>query len=333
MPDSPSFAALVQEYFTDYLVHQRALSPQTVAAYRDAFMLLFGFAEQHLGRSPTSLRLADLTGDLLIQFLDHLERERGNSVRTRNARLAALRSFLLFASRRDVTCLQHIEQALAVPQKRFDQPLIAFLTRDEMLAIIDAPPKTWLGERDRLLFTMLYNTGARISEIISVQIADLVQGDVAFVRLRGKGRKQRSVPLWRSTHKAIRVWLRRNGDPGPERPLLPTGAGLPMTRANAAQRLQAAVEVAAARCPELARRSITPHMIRHTTAMHLLQSGVDISVIALWLGHERPSTTHAYIELDLAMKDRALGHLREPARGGSARYRPPDGLRRFLQAL
>ena len=332
MRKSPSFAALLQEFFTDYLVQQRALSPQTVASYRDAFVLLLTFAEERLGKGPTALQLADITPDLLFGFLDHLERNRSNSVRTRNARLAAIRSFLKVAARRDVTNLHHIERALALPMKRFDRPMVEFLTREQMLAVINAPPATWLGQRDRLLFTMLYNTGARISEILGVRLADLVLGPTSFVHLRGKGRKQRSIPLWKTTVKTIRAWLQRNGHPRPDWPLLPTRAGSGMTRANAAQRLQLAVRAATVHCPELATRSISPHTIRHTTAMHLLQAGVDISVIALWLGHENPSTTHMYIELDLTMKERALSRLEAPD-GKLSRYRPPDDLLRFLQAL
>jgi site-specific recombinase XerD len=327
-----SFPALVQAFFTDYLVQQRALSPQTVAAYRDAFMLLLGFAEQRLGRPPTALHLADLDRELLADFLNHLERDRGNSVRTRNARLAAVRSFLKYAARRDLTSLGVVEEALAVPMKRFDRPLIAFLTREEMLAVMDVPDTSWLGQRDRLLLTMLYNTGARVSEIIGVRLVDVVLSPTPFVHLHGKGRKRRSVPLWTTTVRIIRAWLRRNGNPDPAWPLLPTREGHPMSRANVAQRLQRAVAAATARCPELALRRISPHTIRHTTAMHLLQAGVDISVIALWLGHESPSTTHAYVELDLAMKERTLSRLAAPD-VEVGRYRPPDELLRFLQAL
>lgn len=213
---TPSFAALVQEFFTDYLVRQRALSSQTVASYRDAFMLLLSFAERRLGKPPTALELADINPELLADFLDHLEKDRDNSVRTRNARLAAVRSFLKFAARRDIASLHLVEKALAVPLKRFDRPMIEFLTREQMLAVMDIPAETWLGQRDRLLFTMLYNTGARVSEIIGVRVADVVLGDTPSVHLHGKGRKQRSIPLWTATVKAVRAWLRRNGHPGPD---------------------------------------------------------------------------------------------------------------------
>jgi site-specific recombinase XerD len=329
---APSFAGLVQEFFTDYLVRQRALSPQTVASYRDAFLLLLAFAEQRLGKLPTALQVADIDCELLAGFLDHLERDRNNSVRTRNARLAAIRSFLKFAARRDLPSLHVIEQALAIPMKRFDRPMVGFLTREQVLAVVDVPVTTWLGQRDRLLLNLLYNTGARVSEVVAVRVGDVILGDAPCVRLEGKGRKQRSVPLWSATAKAIRAWLHLNGNPAPDSPLLPTRQGRAMTRANVAQRLQRAVDAATPRHPELATRMISPHTIRHTTAMHLLQSGVDFEVIALWLGHESPSTTHMYVELDLAMKERALSRLKAPD-GTPARYRPPDALMRFLQEL
>jgi site-specific recombinase XerD len=329
---SPSFPALVQEFFTDYLVRQRALSPHTVTAYRDAFSLLLGFAEGHLGKPPTALQLADLDRELLAAFLDHLEQTRHNSVRSRNARLAAVRSFLRFVARRDVSSLHLVEQALAVPMKRFDRPMLGFLSREQMLAVMDVPATTWLGKRDRLLLILLYNTGARASEIIAVRVGDVVLDEAPCVHLRGKGRKQRSVPLWKATARDVRAWLHLNGQPAPESPLLPTREGKAMTRANVAQRLRLAADAAKTRHPELTKLSVSPHTIRHTTAMHLLQSGVDISVIALWLGHESPSTTHMYVEADLAMKARALSRLEAPG-GKPARYRPPDTLMRFLQAL
>ena len=329
---SPSFATLVQDFFTTYMVNQRALSPRTIASYRDAFSLLFGFAEQRLGKAPTALVIADLDQSLITSFLEHLERERSNSVRSRNARLAAIRSFLKFVSRRDVASLQLVEQALAVPMKRFERPVLGFLTREQMLAVIDVPTTTWLGQRDRLLLTLLYNTGARVSEIVGVRVEDVVLDEAPCVHLRGKGRKQRAVPLWKATARAVRAWLRVNEEPSADSPLLPTRDGNAMTRANVARRLQLAVRAASKRHAELDKRAISPHTIRHTTAMHLLQSGVDISVIALWLGHESPSTTHLYIEADLAMKDLALSRL-QPPDARPVRYRPPDPLMRFLQAL
>ena len=330
---SPSFAALVQTYFAEYLTQQRALSAQTIAAYRDAFVLFLGFAESRLHKSPTAMALADMTPELIMAFLDYLERQRHNSVRSRNARLAALRSFMKFAAHRDVSSLQVIEHALGVPVKRFERPMFGYLSRDEMLAVIGTPDETWLSQRDHLLFLLLYNTGARVSEITGVKVGDVVLDDGAScIHLHGKGRKQRSVPLWSTTIKTMRAWLRLNPQFDAQSSLLPSRNGHPMTRTNAALRLELAVQAATGAYPDLAKRRVSPHVIRHTSAMHLLQAGVDISVIALWLGHESPATTHQYIEADLAMKERALARLHEPD-AKIQRYRAPDALIDFLKTL
>jgi site-specific recombinase XerD len=331
---SPSFAALVQAYFAEYLTQQRALSPQTIAAYRDAFVLFLGFAETNLGKSPTTMTLADITPALIMAFLDHLERQRHNSVRSRNARLATLRSFLKFAAHRDVSSLQVIERALGVPVKRFERPMFGYLSHEEMLAVIGTPAETWLSQRDHVLFLLLYNTGARVSEITGVKVGDVVlEEGSACVHLHGKGRKLRSVPLWRSSVKAVRAWLRWNPQFDAASALLPNREGHEMTRSNVIKRLVIAVKAAASEThPGFATRRISPHVIRHTTAMHLLQAGVDISVIALWLGHESPVTTHHYVEADLAMKERALARLQEPE-SKIQRYRAPDSLIAFLKTL
>ena len=329
----PSFPALVQAYFSEYLTQQRALSPQTIAAYRDGFVLFLEFAEKRLGKAPAAMALADVTPELIMAFLDHLERQRHNSVRSRNARLAALRSFLKFAGHRDVASLQVIERALGVPVKRFDRPMFGYLTREEMLAVIGEPGDSWLSQRDHVLFLLMYNTGARVSEIIGVKVGDVIlDASAACVHLHGKGRKQRSVPLWHATVKSLRAWLRANPELTAETPLLPNRNGRVMTRANVTLRLALAVHHATESQPALAKRKVSPHIIRHTTAMHLLQAGVDISVIALWLGHESPITTHHYVEADLAMKERALARLHEPS-SKILRYRAPDSLLNFLKTL
>ena len=329
----PSFPALVQAYFGEYLTQQRALSPQTIAAYRDGFVLFLGFAEERLGMAPAAITLADVTPDLIMAFLDHLERQRHNSVRSRNARLAALRSFLKFAGHRDVASLHVIERALGVPVKRFERPMFGYLTRDEVLAIIGEPGDSWLNQRDHALFLLMYNTGARVSEIIGITVADAVlDPSAACVHLHGKGRKQRSVPLWRSTVKALRAWLHVNPQFEVTSPLLPNRDGKGMTRSNVAKRLSLAVSAAAVQYPHLMQQRVSPHTIRHTTAMHLLQAGVDISIIALWLGHESPVTTYQYVEADLAMKERALARLHEPD-AKIQRYRAPDSLLNFLKTL
>jgi site-specific recombinase XerD len=328
----PSFPALIQTFFAEHITQQRALSPCTVAAYRDTFMLFLDFTTQHCGKSPASMKLADITPEVILAFLDHLEEDRHNTVRSRNARLAALRAFLKFASHRDVTSLHIIERALGVPMKRFERPMLGFLSREEMLAVIGTPGISWVSQRDHLLLAMLYNTGARVSEIIGVRVADVVLDGAACVHLRGKGRKQRSVPLWRSTVKEIRAWLKINPQLSAVSAVLPNRDGEIMTRDNVTKRLALAVIVAAKLNAGLENRRITPHTVRHTTAMHLLQSGVDISVIALWLGHESPATTHHYVEADLAMKERALARLQEPERK-LPRYRASDSLLEFLKTL
>lgn len=331
-PKSPSFSVLVQLFFTEYLVTQRAVSPRTVACYRDGLMLFLGFARRHLGKPPTAMRLADIEPDLLLAFLDHLEQQRHNSIRSRNLRLTALRAFLKFASRRDVLSLHVIERALSVPMKRFEHPMLDFLTREEILAVLGQPGSSWTSQRDHLLLTLLYNTGARVSEIIGVRVADVVLDGAACVHLHGKGRKQRAVPLWKNTVGEVRRWLRANSSMRREGPLLPNRSGRAMTRVNVQQRLDIAVARAVSQQPSLAKKRISPHTIRHTTAMHLLQSGVAFNVIALWLGHESPNTTHRYVEADLAMKQKALARLDEPATR-MRRYRPPDPLLSFLQQL
>jgi site-specific recombinase XerD len=328
----PTFPALVQAFFTDYLTQQRALSPCTVAAYRDTFMLFLGFTSVRYGKSPAAMTLADITPEVILSFLDHLEHERHNAVRSRNARLAALRSFLKFASHRDVASLHVIERDLGIPMKRFERPMLGFLSHEEMLAVIGTPSNSWISHRDHLLLGLLYNTGARVSEVIGIKVADVVLGDTACVHLRGKGRKQRSVPLWRSTAKEVRAWLKLNPQLLPASALLPNRDGEAMTRDNVTKRLALAVATAAKAKTDLANRRITPHTVRHSTAMSLLNSGVDVTVIALWLGHESPATTHHYVEADLAMKEQALARLREPEEK-LPRYRASDSLLQFLKTL
>jgi site-specific recombinase XerD len=216
--------------------------------------------------------------------------------------------------------------------KRFERPMVGFLSLDEMLAIIGKPGASWTSQRDHLLLKMLYNTGARVSEIIGVQVVDLVLDGAACVHLHGKGRKQRTVPLWRSTAKEMRAWLRLNPELGSTSALLPNRDGKPMSRNNVTQRLDLATKAASNAHPRLAKRHVSPHTIRHTAAMHLLQSGVDVSVIALLFGHECPTTTHQYVEADLAMKQRALARLKEPD-AAAPRYRAPDSLMEFLKNL
>jgi len=328
----PSLATLLQAFFLERLTAQRNASPQTVAAYRDSFRLLLEFAQQYVGKAPERLELTDLDAPVVLAFLDHLERERHNTIRSRNARFAAIRSFMHFAAFKDPTALPGIQRVLAIPMKRFDKPLLGFLSTSEIQAILDAPPTDrWSGHRDRIMFATLYNTGARVSELTGLRVGDVVLDGSACVHLHGKGRKNRSVPLWRTTTTQVRHWLPRI-DSRPDRPLFPSATGGRLTRPAVTARLRLAVQRAAAQCPSLMKRRVSPHCIRHSTAMHMLQSGVDITVIALWLGHENPATTHLYVEADLAMKERALQAVQSP-RIKQTRYRPTDRLLAFLQRL
>jgi len=328
----PSLATLLQAFFLERLTAQRNASPQTVAAYRDSFRLLLEFAQQYVGKAPERLELTDLDAPVVLAFLDHLERERHNTIRSRNARFAAIRSFMHFAAFKDPTALPGIQRVLAIPMKRFDKPLLGFLSTSEIQAILDAPPTDrWSGQRDRIMFATLYNTGARVSELTGLRVGDVVLDGSACVHLHGKGRKNRSVPLWRTTTTQVRHWLPRI-DSRPDRPLFPSATGGRLTRPAVTARLRLAVQRAAAQCPSLTKRRVSPHCIRHSTAMHMLQSGVDITVIALWLGHENPATTHLYVEADLAMKERALQAVQSP-RIKQTRYRPTDRLLAFLQGL
>jgi len=326
------FASLVQRFFGERLIQQQNASPRTVAAYRDCFRLLLTYAERERGKPPAKLALGDFDATLVLDFLAHLETERHNTVRSRNARLAAVRAFAHYVALQCPPALQLAQQILAIPMKRFERPMLGFLSRDEIQALLAAPDTTtWCGRRDRVMFALLYNTGARVSEMIGIKVADVTLAGTSSVRLHGKGRKQRTVPLWKETAAEIRDWL-MFADLRADQSIVPNRSGLPMTRTNVADRLTLAITAATNRCPQLAGRTITPHSLRHTTAMNLLQAGVDITVIALWLGHESPVTTHGYVEADLAMKERALATI-APPETKRKRYRPSDAVLKFLESL
>jgi site-specific recombinase XerD len=327
-----TFPTLLQDFFHQRLVAERGASAHTVASYRDTFELLLRYAEQHTGRTPSALTLQDLDAPLILMFLDHLEMHRGNGARTRNLRLTAIRSFMRHASVRDPASLPVAQRVLAISGKRFDRPLLGFLSREEMQCVLGAPDRTtWSGQRDAVMFTVLYNTGARVSEITGLRIADILLDRAHALNLHGKGRKERVIPLWKSTVAQLRAWCTRI-DCGSNAPAFPNRAGKPLSRSGVEQRLQVAVRKASLKCPSLVGRRISPHTIRHATAMHLLQSGVDITVIALWLGHEDTATTHQYIEADLAMKEAALKRIDDPT-PGPIRFKARDRLLAFLESL
>jgi len=323
---------MLQRYFAIHLSRQRGASPRTVASYRDTIRLLLSFLAEQSGRPPERLLLADLDADHLLAFLDHLERVRKNSVRTRNQRRSAICSFLRYVGGQLPETMGQVQRALAIPCKRHNRRPVDYLTRDEMEALLQAPDvATWSGRRDRVLFALLYNTGARVSEVAMARVHDVVWQRPASVRLHGKGRKDRVVPLWRKTAAMLRDWLRHERL-SEDSPLFPNSRGDALTRSGIAKRLDQAVARASDSCPSLKTKSVSPHMLRHTTAMHLLQSGVDISVIALWLGHESTATTHLYMTADLKMKEKALSLLQEPSTRRS-RYRPSDKVLSFLEGL
>jgi len=332
-PSTIMLGSLLQQFFIERLMQQRRASSCTVAAYRDCFRLLLAFAERLLGKRAANINFQDLTPTFILEFLDDLEERRHNCIRTRNARFAAIRAFMHYAGAKEPSGLAIAQSVLAIPLKRFERPLVGFLSREQLQAILDAPdPASWSGRRDRVMLATLYNTGARVSELTHLRIDDVSLAPSPAVRILGKGRKERQVPLWTTTARAIKRWLQHEKPRGREQPLFPNRRGGSLTRTSVAERLKLASQKAATQLPELTSRRIAPHVVRHSLAMHLLQAGVDISVIALWLGHESPVTTHMYVEADLAMKERALKNLQAP-HGRSVRYRPPDKVLEFLQSL
>lgn len=330
---SSDFSKLVQTFFCERLINQQDVSSRTVAAYRDTFRLLFRFIEKRDCCRPDQITLAHLNANLIVDFLNYLEQDRKNCIRTRNARLAAIRSFFQFASLEVPDCLSLINRVLAIPMKRFDRPSIRYLTREEIEALIAAPNhQTWVGRRDIAMFTTLYNTGARVSELIRIQLGDVfISNKSASISLHGKGRKNRTVPLWKSTVKRLKHWIKEIPN-YPITPLFPDAQGNNLSRSGVEFRLKCAAKKASKSYTSISRQSVSPHLIRHTTAMHMLQSGVDISVIALWLGHENIQTTHMYMEADLHTKETAMSKI-EPPLERQIRFIPKDRLLQFLEEL
>jgi site-specific recombinase XerD len=327
-----SIAALLQAFFTERLMHERNVSAHTVAAYRDTFRLLLRFVHQRLRKPPSALTLADLDAPLIAAFLEHLERNRGNKARTRNARLAAIHSFFRYLALQEPMHAALIQRVLAMPAKRYERKPIDFLTHEEMQALLAAPQRhSWLGRRDHVLLLLALQTGLRVSELIGLRCEDLVLGPGAHVRCRGKGRKQRCTPLRRDTVAIVRAWMReRRGRP--EDPLLPSARGGYMSRDAVAYLLAKYAAIAKQNCPTLRTKHISPHVLRHSTAMDLLQRGIDRSVIALWLGHESIETTQMYLDADLGLKEKALART-APLQSPPGRYRPDDRLMAFLNSL
>jgi integrase/recombinase XerD len=329
---STFLAPHVQAFFTHHLCQHKQASPQTIASYRDTFRLFLTFVKDTTGREPAALQLSDLDAPLVLQFLDHLEHQRGNTVRSRNMRLAAIRTFIRFLALRAPESLAIATRVLAIPVKRTDKKLMEALTRTEVEALLAAPDRScWIGRRDHALLLTLYNSGARVSEVTSLQRHQVCFGAPTFLQLTGKGRKERTVPLWPHTSRTLQAWFAELGEAS-GRIAFPNTRGRPLSRDGVAHLLQRAIDKAVTGCPSLRTKKVTPHVLRHTTALHLLQAGVDIAVIALWLGHESIETTHGYLEIDLAYKEQAL-HKLAPVEGAMARFTVPDPLLAFLTSL
>lgn len=324
--------ALLQRFFTDRLRAQLGASPHTVASYRDTFRLLLLFASKRLAREPSHLRVEDLGVALLGDFLDHLEHARASTPKTRNTRLAAVRAFFRFVAYTEPACSLQSQQVLAIPNKRHERRQVEFLTEEETTALVAAPdPVTWIGRRDRTLLHLAVQTGLRNAELRSLRRRDVDLGVGAHVRCCGKGRKTRCTPLRRDVATVLEAWI-VDQDAAPDDPVFPS-ARRGFMSADALQGLVARHVVAAsATCSSLAGRTITPHTLRHTAAMDLLRRGVDLTVIALWLGHESIETTQVYLHADMRVKERALGHA-DPSGANPVRFRPPDSLLAFLESL
>lgn len=327
-----ALAPTLETFFTRRLISEKGASPHTISAYRDTFRLLLAFAQEHTSTPPSKLQIEDLDSTLITAFLDHLERDRGNSPRTRNARLAAIHSMFRHAALAHPEHAALIARVLAVPTKRYDRTIISHLTSQEVDALLAAPDLTrWIGRRDHTLLSVAIQTGLRVTELTALRCQDVHLGTGAHVRTSGKGRKHRATPLTTQTVAVLRSWLHeRNGQP--EQPLFPTSRGRALSRDAIALLVTNHTATASRHCTTLTTKTVSPHVLRHTAAMNLLHAGVDSTVIALWLGHESVETTQVYLHADMAIKERALART-TPTDSTPGRYQPPDTLLAFLEAL
>ncbi len=329
---APNLAGHLQRFFTERLLGQLGASPHTVASYRDTFRLLLKFATKHHRRQASDLKVENLDAKLVGSFLQHLERDRRNSVRSRNCRLSAIHAFFASVCLNEPGIAGHCQRVLAIPCKRFERGPVEFLTTEETTALLKAPDATtWRGRRDQLLLQLAVQTGLRNSELTGLRRQDVQLGPGAHVRCLGKGRKARCTPLRSDVAAALSRWLAEQPQ-DPTTPVFPASSGMPMS-SDALQRMVTRhISTAGGRCPSLQRKKVTPHTLRHTTAMDLLHRGVDITVIALWLGHESIQTTQIYIHADIAMKEKALARAMN-RKMTVKRYQPPDRLLAFLEGL
>lgn len=332
MTPEANLSRLLQAFFTERLMRQRQVSPHTLASYRDAFCLLLRFIEQQTQKAPAVLSLQDLDAPMLGAFLNHLEQDRHNGPRTRNTRLAAVHSFFRYVALQEPGYSALIQRVLAIPTKRYERKPIEFLTPPEIDALVGAPDvATWLGRRDRTVLLLAVQTGLRVSELTGLRCQDIELGRGAHVRCLGKGRKTRCTPLRRDVVEALKEWLReRQGQP--TEVLFPSLRGGPLSRDSIEYLVTKHVATASQQCPSLHHKQVAPHTLRHTAAMELLHHGVDRTVIALWLGHEKVETTQIYLHASLELKEQALEKTAS-VNGTVGRYRPDDALLAFLKSL
>jgi site-specific recombinase XerD len=327
-----SLAVLLGRFFTQRLMQQRQASPHTISSYRDTFCQFLKFTEQRLRKAPSQLNFQEIDAPLIVAFLDYLEKHQGISTRSRNLRLTAMRSFFHFAAFEAPAHSAQIQRVLAIPNKRFTRTLVPFLTRPEVDALLAAPDQhTWSGRRDHAFILLAVQTGLRLSEMTGLKRQDIFLGTGGHVRVIGKGRKERCTPIARSTLAVLKVWL-REPQRGHEQVLFPNVQGDRLSVHGVQYLLNKHRVTASSLCPSLQNKRVTVHRLRHTMAMDLLQAGVDRSVIALWLGHERLETTQIYLEATLAMKEKALAKA-SPPQGTLGRYKPGDRLLAFLNSM
>ena len=332
MKGQPSFALLLEGFFTHRLMQQRQASAHTIASYRDTFRLLLQFVQKRLHKAPSRLEMEDIDAPLVVAFLDEMEKARGVTARTRNLRLTAIHSFFRYAAFEAPAHAAQIQRVLAIPAKRFTRALVPFLNRQEVDALLAAPDqRTWSGRRDHAFILLAVQTGLRLSELIGLRQEDLHLGSGAHVRVIGKGRKERCTPLSKNTRAVLAAWVR---EPlrAPAQPLFPNASGGRLSAHGVHYLLAKHVAVATDACSSLKHKRVSPHVLRHTTAMDLLQEGAEQSVIALWLGHESIETTQIYLDANLELKQRVLDMI-TPPNGKPGRYRPDDRLLAFLKRL
>lgn len=332
MTSTPSLAVLLEGFFTQRLMKQRQASSHTISSYRDTFRLLLQFAQKRLGKTPSRLTLEEIDAPLIVAFLEEMEKSRGISPRSRNLRLTAIRSFFHYAALEAPAQSAQIQRVLAIPGKRHTRTLVNFLTRSEVDSLLAAPDqRAWFGRRDHALLLVAVQTGLRLSELTGIERKDVTLGTGAHIRVVGKGRKERCVPLTKQTVAVLQAWLREPVR-GNTQTLFPNACGGRLSADGVQYLLAKHTAVAREACPSLQQKQVTPHVLRHTTAMELLQAGVDRAVIALWLGHESVETTQIYLEANLAMKEEILAKT-TPVEGKPGRYRPDDQLLAFLSSL